>query len=110
MEIFGRKLRIHEIIDFAESISANMNCCGCKETEPCLVIQAVKELAAECKCLQDNACGEWIDKKQVISMDNITITGTYPTCSVCGFADTGMKKYNNYCGNCGAKMSNGTNY
>ena len=107
MELFGRKLKINEIIGFAESVSANMNCCGCKETKPCLLIQAVKELADECKHLQHNSCGEWVDKYHVIQTNGMTITGTYPTCSLCGYAEIGIEKHNNYCGNCGAKMSKG---
>ena len=48
--------------------------------------------------------GEWIQKHHIISLDNMTLTGTYPTCSLCGYAWIGVAKNTNYCPNCGAKM------
>ena len=48
--------------------------------------------------------GEWIQKHHIISLDNMTLTGTYPTCSLCGYAWLGVAKNTNYCPNCGAKM------
>lgn len=48
--------------------------------------------------------GEWIQKHHIISLDNMTLTGTYPTCSLCGYAEVGMAKKSNYCPTCGAKM------
>ena len=32
------------------------------------------------------------------------ITGTYPTCNLCGQAEIGMVKQTNFCPNCGADM------
>ena len=37
-------------------------------------------------------------------MIDMTLTGTYPTCSLCGYAWIGVAKNTNYCPNCGAKM------
>ena len=48
--------------------------------------------------------GKWIAKHHTISLDNMTLTGTYPTCSLCGYAWIGVAKNTNYCPNCGAKM------
>lgn len=49
-------------------------------------------------------CGEWVQKHHTISLDNMTLTGTYPTCSLCDYAWLGVAKNTNYCPNCGAKM------
>ena len=48
--------------------------------------------------------GEWIQKHHIISLNNMTLTGTYPTCNLCDYAEVGMAKKSNYCPNCGAKM------
>ena len=48
--------------------------------------------------------GEWIQKHHIISLDNMTLTVIYPTCSLCGYAWLGVAKNTNYCPNCGAKM------
>ncbi|NLO32703.1 MAG: hypothetical protein GX117_05010 [Candidatus Hydrogenedentes bacterium] len=48
--------------------------------------------------------GEWIQKHHIISLNNMTLTGTYPTCNLCDYAEVGMAKNTNYCPNCGAKM------
>ena len=50
------------------------------------------------------ARGGWIQKHHIISLDNVTLTGTYPTCNLCGYAWIGVAKNTNYCPNCGAKM------
>ncbi len=61
--------------------------------------------------------GKWENKHQTFTVDNMTLTGTYPTCGLCDFAEIvpvsalkdknmeiGMAKNTNYCPNCGAKM------
>lgn len=48
--------------------------------------------------------GKWEDKHHIIPLDNVTLTGTYPTCSLCGYAEVGMTKHTNFCPNCGAEM------
>ncbi len=48
--------------------------------------------------------GEWIQKHHIISLNNMTLTGTYPTCNLCDYAEVGMAKNTNYCPNCGADM------
>lgn len=51
--------------------------------------------------------GKWEVKQQTkkINEYNMTISGKYPTCNLCGFAETGPFNKTNYCPNCGAKMS-----
>ena len=46
----------------------------------------------------------WMQKHHIISLGNVTLTGTYPTCNLCGYAWIGVAKNTNYCPNCGAKM------
>ena len=48
--------------------------------------------------------GTWEMCRKTIKMDFATLTGTYPTCSLCGHAEFGMDKSTPYCPNCGAKM------
>ena len=48
--------------------------------------------------------GEWENKKHIIALDNVTLSGTYPTCNLCDYAEVGMTKNTNYCPNCGANM------
>lgn len=48
--------------------------------------------------------GEWIEKQQTVRMGDMIITGTYPTCNLCGQAEIGMVKQTNFCPNCGADM------
>lgn len=48
--------------------------------------------------------GKWEDKHHVIPLDNVTLTGIYPTCSLCGYIGLGMGKRSNFCANCGADM------
>ena len=48
--------------------------------------------------------GEWIQKHHITSFSNMTLTGTFPTCSLCGYAWLGVAQNTNYCPNCGAKM------
>jgi len=50
--------------------------------------------------------GHWERKHQKKEFPgmHILINGTYPTCSVCGFAEMGISQETDYCPNCGAKM------
>ena len=48
--------------------------------------------------------GTWEMCRKTIKTDFATLTGTYPTCSLCGHAEFGMDKSTPYCPNCGAKM------
>ena len=49
----------------------------------------------------------WAMRRKTIKTDFATLTGTYPTCSLCGHAEFGMDKSTPYCPNCGAKMDGG---
>ena len=48
--------------------------------------------------------GTWEMRRKTIKTDFATLTGTYPTCSLCGHAEFGMDKSTPYCPHCGAKM------
>ena len=48
--------------------------------------------------------GAWEMRRKTINTDFATITGTYPTCSLCGYVECGVDKSTPYCPNCGAKM------
>ena len=50
--------------------------------------------------------GKWEVKQQtkMFNEHNMKISGKYPTCSLCGFAEMGVSQKTNYCPNCGAKM------
>ena len=48
--------------------------------------------------------GKWKDKQQTVRVGDMIITGTYPTCNLCGQAEIGMVKQTNFCPNCGADM------
>ena len=48
--------------------------------------------------------GTWEMRRKTIKTGIATLTGTYPTCSLCGHAEFGMDKSTPYCPNCGAKM------
>ena len=49
--------------------------------------------------------GKWEVKQQTkMFNDYMTISGKYPTCNLCGFAEMGPFNETNYCPNCGAKM------
>ena len=49
---------------------------------------------------------QWVKKhhrKEIPDM-HMMITGEYPTCSLCGFAEIGLSQNTNYCPACGADM------
>ena len=48
--------------------------------------------------------GTWEMRRKTIKTDFATLTGTYPTCNLCGHAEFGMDKSTPYCPHCGAKM------
>ena len=48
--------------------------------------------------------GTWEMRRKTINTDFATLTGTYPTCSLCGHVEFGVDKSTPYCPGCGAKM------
>ena len=48
--------------------------------------------------------GMWEMRRKTINTDFATLTGTYPTCSLCGHVECGVEKSTPYCPGCGAKM------
>ena len=48
--------------------------------------------------------GTWEMRRKTINTDFATLTGTYPTCSLCGHVEYGIDKSTPYCPGCGAKM------
>ena len=48
--------------------------------------------------------GTWKMCRKTLKTDFATLTGTYPTCSLCGYVEYGMDKSTPYCPGCGAKM------
>ena len=48
--------------------------------------------------------GTWEMRHKTLKTDFATLTGTYPTCSLCGHAEFGVDKFTPYCPGCGAKM------
>ena len=48
--------------------------------------------------------GTWKMCCKTLNTDFATITGTYPTCSLCGYVEYGVDKSTPYCPGCGAKM------
>jgi len=49
--------------------------------------------------------GKWEDKYHVLNYEGMKITGTYPTCNLCGHVSAGgFLTRTNYCPNCGARM------
>ena len=51
--------------------------------------------------------GTWEMRRKTINTDFATMTGTYPTCSLCGYVEYGVDKSTPYCPGCGAKMDGG---
>ena len=48
--------------------------------------------------------GTWEMCRKTLKTDFATLTGTYPTCSLCGHVECGVDKSTPYCPGCGAKM------
>ena len=48
--------------------------------------------------------GTWEMRRSTLKTDFATLTGTYPTCSLCGHVECGVDKSTPYCPGCGAKM------
>ena len=48
--------------------------------------------------------GTWEMRRSTLKTDFATLTGTYPTCSLCGHVEYGVDKSTPYCPGCGAKM------
>lgn len=48
--------------------------------------------------------GTWEMRRKTLKTDFATLTGTYPTCSLCGYVEYGMDKSTPYCPGCGAMM------
>ena len=48
--------------------------------------------------------GTWEMRRKTINTDFATLTGTYPTCNLCGHVEFGVDKSTPYCPGCGAKM------
>lgn len=51
--------------------------------------------------------GTWEMRRATLKTDFATMTGTYPTCSLCGHVEYGVGKSTPYCPGCGAKMKEG---
>ena len=51
--------------------------------------------------------GTWEMRRATLKTDFATMTGTYPTCSLCGHTEFGVDKSTPYCPGCGAKMKEG---
>lgn len=51
--------------------------------------------------------GTWEMCRATIKTDFGTMSGTYPTCSLCGHVEFGVDKSTPYCPGCGAKMDGG---
>ena len=51
--------------------------------------------------------GTWEMCCKTLKTDFATLTGTYPTCSLCGHVEFGVDKSTPYCPGCGAKMDGG---
>ena len=51
--------------------------------------------------------GTWEMCRATLKTDFATMTGTYPTCSLCGYVEYGVDKSTPYCPGCGAKMDGG---
>lgn len=48
--------------------------------------------------------GTWEMCRKTLKTDFATLTGTYPTCNLCGHVEYGVDKSTPYCPGCGAKM------
>lgn len=48
--------------------------------------------------------GTWEMCRSTFKTGFATLTGTYPTCSLCGHVEYGVDKSTPYCPGCGAKM------
>ena len=48
--------------------------------------------------------GTWKMCRKTLKTDFATLTGTYPTCSLCGYVEYGLDKSTPYFPGCGAKM------
>ena len=48
--------------------------------------------------------GTWKMRRKTLNTDFATLTGTYPTCNLCGHVEYGVDKSTPYCPGCGAKM------
>ena len=51
--------------------------------------------------------GTWKMRRKTLNTDFATLTGTYPTCNLCGHVEYGVDKSTPYCPGCGAKMKEG---
>ena len=51
--------------------------------------------------------GTWEMCRKTLKTGFATMTGTYPTCSLCGYVEYGVDKSTPYCPGCGAKMDGG---
>lgn len=51
--------------------------------------------------------GTWEMRRKMLKTDHAMLLGTYPTCSLCGHAESGVDRSTPYCPNCGAKMDGG---
>ena len=51
--------------------------------------------------------GTWEMRRSTLKTDFATLTGTYPTCNLCGHVEYGVDKSTPYCPGCGAKMDGG---
>ena len=51
--------------------------------------------------------GTWEIRRSTLKTDFATLTGTYPTCNLCGHVEYGVDKSTPYCPGCGAKMKEG---
>ena len=48
--------------------------------------------------------GTWEMRRATIKKGFVRLTGTYPTCNLCGHVEYGVDKSTPYCPNCGARM------
>lgn len=86
-----------------EAMSDNITAMLCRSLEVFKLVGAKYEIETS-----EVKHGKWIRKnqqwEQKTEFGNTYFSGTYPTCSICGGFECGVKQETNFCPNCGARM------
>ena len=103
-DLISRKALL-EAIDEHERISRKY-VLDIQDDELRLTLQSIREFVNNRPAVDAEPVrhGTWKMCRKTLKTDFATLTGTYPTCSLCGHVEFGVDKSTPYCPGCGARM------
>ena len=104
-DLISRKAMLEEL-DEREKLMRKLTANVDDETEMIVTLSAVRKFVNNRPAVDAEPVrhGTWEMCRKTLKTDFATLTGTYPTCNLCGHVEYGVDKSTPYCPGCGAKM------